>query len=248
MGWNTFRHVGRLTVLAWLILGTMWVVHPGARVVDAQHTLAQACSEIGSYAAAHGRSAVGISGGVNQIYPYYGTSVLSGTLTLSAYTGCGVATAGTFALQSVTRQGPLPEQQSRTGQRPSAGGSMAFPLVISTGVLTATGTIAQDPQHAGDPTYVLVNATVTYGRPLPSCIGTCPVPPAIPCQSSGCQARVLVTRTVTFTKVTGYLRVQAGAMPMASLVFLPPPDPRLVGAVATSTLQPVSFLGAHNTP
>jgi hypothetical protein len=122
---------------------------------------------------------------------------------------------------------------------------MIMPGLLTTGVLTATGTIAQDTLHAGDPTYLAVTALVVYGRHTLGCPPLCPQTGNTPqaCPASGCADIMVVTRTAAFGSVTGFLRVQVGAQSTAGLAFLPPPDPGVASAAAAMQVQPVAFTG-----
>jgi hypothetical protein len=128
-------------------------------------------------------------------------TVLRGALVITAYRGCGAPTLGTF---SVRRSiiGPLPNQPSNI-------------LVPLTGVQAASGTFAQDPTHAGDPLYVRVSATITTTRPAPML--------GLMCPRKGCPTNRVITSTLTFAGVTGYLQAPSPPGQTAILSFLPPP-------------------------
>jgi hypothetical protein len=87
--------------------------------------------------------------------------------------------------------------------------------VSLTGVQAASGSIAQDPTHAGDPLYVRVSATITTTRPAPVLGLMCP-------RKSACSTNRVITSTLTFAGVTGYLQVPPLGQ-TATLSFLPPP-------------------------
>jgi hypothetical protein len=137
---------------------------------------------------------------------------LRGTLLIRAYTGCGGATLGSFAVHRTPLGPPLP------GPRRGA----------PTGVISATGRFAQDPSHPHDATYVLVSATVTTARRRPG--RTLPCAPA-----TGCPPAMVITSTTTFTDVTGYLQVPPPAGQRVTLSFLPPP-------VASTDVAPTALV------
>lgn len=129
-------------------------------------------------------------------------SVLRGTLVVSAYRGCGTPTLGTFSVRRII-VGPVPARSPNI-------------LVPLTGVEGASGTFSQDPAHAGDPLYVRVSATITSTRPAP--------PLGLACRpNSGCPAYRVITSTLAFTDVTGYLQLPPPMGQTAILSFLPPP-------------------------
>ena len=138
--------------------------------------------------------------------------LLRGTLVIQAYTGCGGATLGSFAVHS-TPVGP-PLYGSRRGPP-------ALPCAVPcwlppAGVISATGRFAQDPMHPHDATYLLVSATVTTARPRPRL--------GLPCSNlTGCPRAMVMTSTTTFRDVTGYLQVPPRAGQRVTLSFLPPP-------------------------
>jgi hypothetical protein len=136
--------------------------------------------------------------------------VLRGTLVIRAYTGCGGATLGSFAVHRTPPGPPLPGPRR---------GAPALPCAVPcwpppTGVISATGRFAQDPSHPHDATYVLVSATVTTARHRPG--------RGLPCApATGCPPAMVITST--FTDVTGYLRVPPPAGQRVTLSFLLPP-------------------------
>ena len=83
--------------------------------------------------------------------------MLRGTLVLSAYSGCGQSTMGTFAVRRTMIGPPL-----GPGSRARCSGPCPQPVA---GVLAATGTITQDAAHATNPLYVRVSAIITATRP-----------------------------------------------------------------------------------
>jgi hypothetical protein len=179
--------------------------------------------------------------------PYPGPlNGLTGTLTITAYTACGGATAGSFDVHSLVRPVRWP-QPERPGVRAPGSGAIVFPIFGGTGVLTATGTIAQDTAHPGDPTYLSVTAKVIYGRYGLTCPPICANSGsnARACPAAGCTYTTVVTRTASFGSVTGFLRLQLGQRVMAGLAFLPPPDPTQALAAAAMQVQPIAFVGVH---
>jgi hypothetical protein len=136
--------------------------------------------------------------------------VLRGTLVIRAYTGCGGATRGSFAVHRTPVGPPL------YGLRR---GASALPCAVPcwpppTGVISATGRFAQDPSHPHDASYVLVSATVTTARRRPG--------RSLPCAlASGCPPAMVITSTLT--DVTGHLRVPPPAGQKVTLSFLLPP-------------------------
>lgn len=138
------------------------------------------------------------------------TYVLRGTITVTSYGGCGQPTAGSF---NIRREpvGPIVRPQS---QGMATGVCPTLCVQPATGLAGATGTFARDPLHAGDPTYVIVTATITSARPGPQ--------QGRPCSTqSGCPLPNVITSTVAMTNVTGYLQIASGRA--VALSFLPPP-------------------------
>lgn len=148
-------------------------------------------------------------------------SILRGTLTLSGYSACGTPTSGSFAVRRAVVGPVQPNRQSAIACLETA--QCAQP---GFGVISATGTFAQDPLHADAAMYVRVSATLVMARPAPQ-LGR-------PCSNNagGCPLSRVITSTVTMSDVTGYLQVSsgsaAGAAPIAThtatLSFLPPPS------------------------
>lgn len=140
--------------------------------------------------------------------------MLRGTLTLSAYNGCGQPAAGTFSVQRSVVGPPIERSRGRGVAIPCAmEGPCGFPV---TGVISATGAFTQDAAHAVDPLYVTVNATITTARPGPQ--------QGRPCSTqTGCPPATVITSTVTMTNVTGYLQAAASDGQRIVLSFLPPP-------------------------
>ena len=138
--------------------------------------------------------------------------LVRGTLVIAAYSACGGATMGSFAVHR-TPVGP-PIYGPRRG-------APAMPCAVPcwlppAGVISATGRFVQDPMHPHDATYVLVSATFTTARLRPQ--------RGIPCSNvTGCPPSMVMTSTATFTDVTGYLQVPPPAGQMVALSFLPPP-------------------------
>jgi len=235
---------------------------PDASAVGAGHRDAQNCPALGTYmvgprlvssTGSQQGSVTSQSGSAKAgpaiIYPS-GAGALSGTLTLTALTGCGsAATSGSFAVHSIFRPIPAPMQPAPGQPRSGAGASTVIvPSFFGSGVLTATGTLVQDPLHPTDPTYVGVSATVQYGQRGINCLGTCPQPQqgTYPCPEAGCSSTApAVTRTSTFATVTGFLRWQAGSPSVVGLVFLAPPDPNLSAQAMYVSIQPISLFGVY---
>ncbi len=161
--------------------------------------------------------------------------MLTGTLTISAYSGCGQPTSGAFTVRRSLIGPPIERPQAgRTSIACIAGRPCGFPV---TGVISATGSFAQDMTHPQDPTYVTVSATVVTGRPGPQ-IGR-------PCSAdTGCPAPTVIRSTVTFSHVTGYLQTTSDGR-TATLSFLPPPaanggqPPAVMALVATRGVRPL---------
>jgi hypothetical protein len=204
-----------------LIVGTV-IGLPGAAArtarAQAAHVAQQGrCAVLGTYrvgprvlplaGAARGRAGVPtpvpghVTAGPEPAWP---AGQLRGTLVIRAYTGCGSATLGSFAVRR-TPVGP-----PRPGPRRGA------PALPPTGVISASGHFAQDPMHPRDATYLLVSATITTARLRPQ--------HGLPCSTlTGCPAVIAITSTVTFRDVTGYLQVPPPAGQTVTFSFLPPP-------------------------
>ena len=141
---------------------------------------------------------------------------LRGTLVIRAYTGCGGATLGSFALHRTPVGPPL--------YRPRG----TVPALPPTGVISASGRFAQDPMHPRDATYLLVSATITTARLRPQ--------HGAPCSTlTGCPSVMVITSTATFRDVTGYLQVPPPAGQTVTLSFLPPP-------VASTDVAPTALV------
>jgi hypothetical protein len=181
-------------------------------------------------------------------YPFVGS--LSGSLAITSYTTCGVPTAGSFSVRLAKPRmvgiQPLGPRGSTGQPGPSV---VAVPIISDTTVLSATGSFAQDPAHAGDPLYLLVSATVTYGHFQAGC-RLCPyqnsrAPIAcaaeLPCTIVG---KIIVTRKVTFSYVTGYLTFAAPPSTVA-LSFLPPPEASAATSVYAAASQPITLVGVR---
>ena len=136
--------------------------------------------------------------------------VLRGTLVIRAYTGCGGATRGSFAVH----RAPVGPPFYRSRRVPPA-----LPCAVPcwpppTGVISATGRFAQDPSHPHDASYVLVSGTVTTARRRPG--------RSLPCApATGCPPAMVITSTCT--DVTGHLQVPPPAGQRVTLSFLLPP-------------------------
>ncbi len=144
-------------------------------------------------------------------------SFLRGTLTLSSYSGCGGTTSGGFVIARAYG-GPLPGPEQPRARRhgaiacPEQGVYCGF---VPTGVIAASGAFVQDPAHGINPTYILVSAVITSAGPGPAL--------GVPCSERyGCPAPSVITSTVAFTNVTGYLQADADGN-AATLSVLPPP-------------------------
>jgi hypothetical protein len=215
------------------------------------HHMAAPCPAIGTYAVGAtapvpGAAQSGTGTAIAIPYPgfLYG---LTGILTITGYTGCSGTTTGSFDVHSPVRplNGPQPEQP---GVRAPGSVAPIYPVVGATGVLTATGTIAQDASHPGDPTYLSITANVIYGRYSLACPPICAKGgnnARLPCPAAGCAYSTVVTRTAAFGSVTGFLRMQLGQRVLAGLAFLPPPDPTQATATAAMQVQPISFVGVR---
>lgn len=163
-------------------------------------------------------------------------TVLRGKLVITAYSGCGSATQGTFEV-SRSLLGPLPTVPPAQGKAIAC----AVPCWWSpSGIITATGRFSQDPAHPSDPTFVTVSATITTARPGPQMGRPCSV-------QSGCPPPSIITTTVAITGITGYLQATAGKIATtqgytgttqtATLSFLPPPLPGTGEIPAAMILQ-----------
>ena len=143
---------------------------------------------------------------------------LRGTLVIRAYTGCGGATLGSFAVHR-TPVGP-PLYRSRR----------VPPALPPTGVISARGHFAQDPLHPRDATYLLVSATITTARLRPQHGLACATP-------TGCPSVMVITSTATFRDVTGYLQVPPPAGQTVTLSVLLPPVASIDAAPPALMLQ-----------
>lgn len=172
----------------------------------AQHALPQAgCAALGDYptgprVAAHAHI---VHQGISQPRP--SPWRLVGNITLSAFSGCGQPTVGTFSVKGLL-MGMSVQSGGVTVTVPCEMSCWGPPLAV----ISATGTFRQDAAHAADPLYVTVNATVTSAHPGPQDTGTCVESCFL---HKGSQ--------FTFTHITGYLRVTPGEN--VTLSFLPPP-------------------------
>lgn len=217
------------------------------RYVHAAVAPAQTCATTGTYAVGSGSATGTIPGAKTpQIIPI--GSSLSGTLAVTAYTGCGTPTSGQFQVHAVRVVGPLPGTNSSSGAtRNTAGAAIGIPLSGTT-VVSATGTFQQDPAHSADSGYVLVSATVRYGQIGFRCIGVCTNTgshSSIACAEPPCpNTGAITSRVVSFHDITAYLRVQTGKPDMLGIMFLPPPDPNISSVAGALSPQPVTFWGA----
>jgi len=164
-------------------------------------------------------------------------SFLRGTLTLSSYSACGGTTGGRFAIAR-TYGGPLPgPEQPRTPHHvaiacPEQRVSCGF---VPTGIIAASGAFARDPAHGTNPTYILVSAVITSARPGPAL--------GLPCSERyGCPAPSVITSTVAFTAVTGYLQVAADGASATLSVLPPPPSSTTTSGGSAESLLASSLL------
>jgi hypothetical protein len=240
-------HKARATsrIVTALIVGTV-IGLPGAATRTARGQAVPAaqqghCAVLGTYhvgprvlplaGAAQGRAGVQTPvAGQATVVPAiaWPAEFLRGTLAISAYTGCGGATIGSFAVHW-TPGGPPIDGPRR--------GAPAMPCAVPcwlppAGVISATGRFVQDPMHPHDATYVLVSATVTTARLRPQrgspCSNVTDCPPSMV---------MTATATATFTDVTGYLQVPPPAGQRVTLSFLPPPGASTDVAPTAMVLQ-----------
>jgi hypothetical protein len=232
------------------VLSLMLPVLVVPRSVHARATPAQPCAASGTYAvgSSPANGSVPGAGAPRVVAPVF---PLSGTLTLTGFTGCGTPTSGQFQVRASRTVGPLPGMHSSSGATQTATGTAYVIPFFSTTVISATGTFRQDPAHSADSSYVLVSATVGYGQIGIRCVGVClntRSHSSIACLEPPCPGTsIITTRIVSFQDITGYLRLQSGGRPMLGLMFLPPPDPRLTSLAAALSLQPVSFWGTKTS-
>lgn len=118
---------------------------------------------------------------------------LAGNVILSAYTGCGQPTAGTFSIQGELMGSPVAESGNITVTLPCAQACLGPALATISG----HGAFHQDATHPSDPLYVSVDAVLVTG------VGKSRPAHAI------------------LSKVMGYLQVRPGHS--ARLTVLPPP-------------------------
>lgn len=149
-----------------------------------------------------------------------------GTLIISAYTGCGIPTRGTFSM-SRAMAGPPPAQPITPNPSGRCSGPCPRPV---TGLLGVSGTFAQDTVHGADPLYVTVSAAMTMTRPGPPHGPLCS-------DETGCPPFTVITSTVAFTSVTGYLQGGVTAGSSVTLSFLPPPAPHSAVAPVALTVM-----------
>lgn len=242
---SRWRIIAPFAVVA--LVGAPWAAQAAAPAASATHgRVAASCAALGAYQVgprvvpyvqSHVHATPPSARSQSHAVPIvvWPAWTLRGTLTIAAYTGCGSPTSGTFSVQR-TVIGPPVEQPNRSG-------SIVCDVPCArqlTGIVSATGTFAQDPAHPGDATYLRVSATITSARPGPMMGRSCS-------PSTGCPPARVITSTVTFSDVTGYLQVNSGdraAVPAdvvqrtATLSFLPPPM-----ATGSLTPSPVVLLG-----
>jgi hypothetical protein len=203
------------------VLGTYHIGSIGPRVTPEQPRTGAGVSPIAEQPS---RAAIAI-----------GPWILTGMLTISAYSGCGQSTSGAFTVQR-SLLGPAIERPgtARTSIACVAGPPCGVPV---TGVISATGSFAQDMTHPQDPTYVTVSATVVTARLGPQMGRPCSA-------NTGCPAPTVIRSTVTFSNVTGYLQTTSDGQ-TATLSFLPPPaansgqPPAVMALVATRGVRPL---------
>jgi hypothetical protein len=176
-----------------------------------------------------------------------GLFALKGTLTLTGYGGCSGATAGTFSVHAVISLATSPVPPSASGTQKG----IVMPGVVGTTVLTATGSFAQDPGHAGSPMYVLVSARVVYGSMMSACAGVCRrlAGTQIACvNEDDCPkaARMVVAGTSVFSGVTGYVLVDSSRLAALGLTFLPPPTGGGRNVSVYTSMQPITLWGTRS--
>jgi hypothetical protein len=208
-----------LLFVALLLLGAPAVVW---RLAPAQAAGKAACAAVGTYQIGSG---IGVMappmpgspqtgpGGSSIAMPYPVTE-LSGTLTIATYSGCGTPTTGTFKVRRVLAHVPRVQPQQGTSKQTIVGPCIGCLQVA--GVSSATGSFTQDTGHANDPRYVSVSGTIVSTRPG--------IEMGRPCTVQGCPPASVITSTVVFTDVTGYLQVAQGTPGEVTLSVLPPPD------------------------
>ncbi|GAC1431163.1 MAG: hypothetical protein NVSMB65_04640 [Chloroflexota bacterium] len=209
--------------------GTYFV---GPRIIPGVQRSGRRAAPIG------GQRATAAAPSVAQLYPFWG---LRGQVVIASYGPCGTPTSGTFSVRRLP-VGPPVERVTGTGQQPMRGSAIAcaLPCWPPTGVAQATGRFVADPAHPDDPLYVRVDATITSTRAAPS-MGR-------PCSTArGCPPATVITSTVTFVGVTGYLQVAGTATAgTATLSFLPPPTRTDLASPQALTL--IGWRGAGLAP
>jgi hypothetical protein len=218
------------------------LVPPHVRAAVVHQSAGQACAAVGAYTVGSSSATGVVPGGKTpQIVPPVAplSGYLSGTVTLTAYTGCGASTSGRFQVHLIITRGPLPGATGSSGTPGSRSGTAIVIPYFNTGVVSATGTFQQDPAHQTDPEYMLVSGTVRYGPVGVRC--------TVVCTSAGSHAGTTVSRSVTFSAVTGYLQLQSGKPAGAGIMFLPPPAPSTPSVTTVLTPQPVSFWGTKTS-
>ena len=167
-----------------------------------------------------------VTGAATVVWPFW---TLRGTISITSYTtsnnGCGGSTLGSFSVRRFMFGPPI---ERSTGRVP--GIACYVPCwQPPAGILSATGSFQQDSTHPNDPTYVMVSATITTTRPGPM-LGR-------PCTEDGCPPVRVISSTVSFNGVTGYLQLGTAGLQSATLSFLPPPAAGSAAAPAEMSLQ-----------
>ncbi len=221
---TTAQARGAPSTMSCAALGTYHIGSIGSRILPEQPGTGSGVSSVAGRPS-HAGAALAIA-------PW----LLTGTLTISSYSGCGQPTSGAFTVQR-SLMGPVIERPGapRTSIACVAGPPCGFPV---TGVISATGSFAQDTIHPQDPTYVTVSATVVTGRPGPQMGRPCST-------NTGCPPSTVIKSTVTFSNVTGYLQTASDGQ-TATLSFLPPPAANSGQPPAVMTL--VATRGVRSLP
>lgn len=124
---------------------------------------------------------------------------LAGNINISAYSGCGPPTAGTFSIHGILMGAPVVQSNGITVTVPCASSCLGPKLAE----ITARGAFSQEAAHARNPIYVTVNAAI-----------------------SSVVARR--NTRIAVADLTGYLQVQPGQtaelsfLPPPTLPLLPP--------------------------
>jgi len=239
---HPFSTVRAVLVMAALLLsGTLVAQSPAAARVSAPPRASAPCAALGTYQI--GPRAVPRTLSLHRAPPAQRQEhalqiparwVLQGRLTLTAYTGCGRPTQGTFVVQRALVHLPTRETPTRAVAAPCTAS-----CALETDVVSATGRVTQDPAHAGDPLWVLVSAMITTTRPGP--------PLGRPCSPAGCPPPTAIITAVTITDVVGVLHVGA-VTPTLTLTFPRPPSAGGTQAPRPLVLTGQRTLGVAPTP